>query len=148
MFSGMLYIFLPLVIGYLITVEKTQVLDFINTQTSRLVLVILALMGLSLAGLDNLGKNLNQILLYTSVFFVSISTCNLLALPVIDKIWPTETSQDHRQLPFLKMIMESVKLVLVVAGGLIIGLLSGIELGWVDQANEVILLILLFLIGI
>lgn len=148
MFSGMLYIFLPLVIGYLIPVHKAQVLDFINMQTSRLVLVILALMGLSLAGLDNLGQNLNQILIYTTVFFISISACNLLALPLIDKLWPTDTSHDHRQLPFMKMMMESGKLVLVVAGGLVVGLLSGFDLEWVDQASEVILLILLFLIGI
>ena len=148
MFSGMFYIFLPLVIGYLIAVEKAQILNFINTQTSRLVLVILALMGLSLAGLDNLGQNLNQIILYTSVFFVSISTCNLLVLPFVDKMWPTETSQEHRKLPFAKMMLESARLVLVVAGGLAVGLLSGIELGWVDQASEIILLILLFLIGI
>lgn len=148
MFSGMLYIFLPLVIGYLIPVGKDSVLTFINTQTSRLVLVILTLMGLSLAGLDNLGQNLNQILTYTVTFFISISACNLLALPVIDKIWPTETSQDHRQLPFMKMMMESVKLILVVAGGLVVGLLTGMDLEWVDKASEVILLILLFLIGI
>ncbi|WP_299013900.1 lysine exporter LysO family protein [uncultured Photobacterium sp.] len=148
MFSGMLYIFLPLVIGYLIPVDKESVVDFINTQTSRLVLVILALMGLSLAGLDNVGKNLSQILIYTSVFFISISACNLLALPLLDKIWPTDTSQDHRKFPFFKMIMESVRLVLVVTAGLIVGLLSGFDLSWVDKASEIILLILLFLIGI
>ncbi len=48
----------------------------------------------------------------------------------------------------MKMMMESVKLVLVVAGGLVVGLLAGIDLSWVDQASEAILLILLFLIGI
>lgn len=148
MFSGMLYIFLPLVIGYLIPVSKESVIEFINTQTTRLILVILALMGLSLAGLDNLGQNLSQIISYTTVFFLSISLCNLLALPVIDKLWPTETSQDHRRLPFAKMLMESVKLIVVVAAGLLLGLLSGIDLSWVDQASEVILLLLLFLIGI
>ncbi|ELR64967.1 Putative surface protein [Photobacterium marinum] len=148
MFSGMLYIFLPLVIGYLIQVDKPSVVEFINTQTSRLVLVILSLMGLSLAGLDNLGQNLNQILIYTFVFFTSISLCNLIALPIIDKLWPTDTSQDHRKLPFIKMVMESVRLVLVVAAGLIVGLMASIDLSWVDKASEVILLLLLFLIGI
>ncbi|PSW17282.1 lysine exporter LysO family protein [Photobacterium sanctipauli] len=148
MFSGMLYIFLPLVIGYLIPVKKAAVVEFINTQTSRLVLVILSLMGLSLAGLDNLSQNLNQILIYTLVFFVSISVCNLLVLPLIDKLAPTDTQQDKRPIPFSSMMMESVKLVFVVAGGLIVGLLSGIDLSWVDQASEVILLLLLFLIGI
>jgi uncharacterized membrane protein YbjE (DUF340 family) len=148
MFSGMLFIFLPLIVGYLIPVHKTSVLEFINTQTSRLVLVILALMGLSLAGLDNLGQNLSQILLYTATFFISISFCNLAALPLLDKLWPTNTAHDHRQLPLGKMIMESVKLVLVVAGGLIVGVTLGFDLSWVDQASETILLLLLFLIGI
>ncbi|MGF1698840.1 lysine exporter LysO family protein [Photobacterium makurazakiensis] len=148
MFSGMLYIFLPLIIGYFIQVKKPVVLDFINTQTSRLVLVILSLMGLSLAGLDNLSENLNQILIYTAVFFVSISTCNLLVLPLIDKLAPTNTQQDHRTIPLTTMMMESVKLIFAVAGGLVIGLFSGIDLSWVDQASEVILLLLLFLIGI
>ncbi|MDX1301062.1 lysine exporter LysO family protein [Photobacterium sp.] len=148
MFSGMLYIFLPLIIGYLIPVSKSSVLEFINTQTSRLVLVILALMGLSLAGLDNLGQNLNQILTYTLTFFISISLCNLAALPFLDRLWPTDTSHDHRQLPLRKMVMESVRLVLVVAGGLLVGITVGFDLSWVDQASETILLILLFLIGI
>lgn len=148
MFSGMLYIFLPLVIGYLIPINKPSVLNFINTQTSRLVLVILALMGLSLAGLDNIGQNLNQIMIYTLVFFSLISGCNLLALPLLDKLLPTETAQQNQRLPFLTMMMESVKLIFVVAGGLVVGLIAGIDLGWVDKASEAILLLLLFMIGI
>ncbi|KLV09335.1 membrane protein [Photobacterium aquae] len=148
MFSGMLYIFLPLVIGYLIPINKPSVLNFINTQTSRLVLVILALMGLSLAGLDNIGQNLNQIVIYTLVFFSLISGCNLLALPLLDKLLPTETAQQNQKLPFLTMMMESVKLIFVVAGGLVVGLIAGIDLGWVDKASEAILLLLLFMIGI
>lgn len=148
MFSGMLYIFLPLIIGYLITVNKPAVLDFINTQTSRLVLVILTLMGLSLAGLDNIGQNLNQIITYTLVFFLIISGCNLLALPLLDRFMPTETEHGHQTLPLRDMVMESMKLIFVVAGGLVVGIVAGIDLGWVDQASESILLLLLFLIGI
>ncbi len=148
MFSGMLYIFLPLIIGYLITVNKPAVLEFINTQTSRLVLVILTLMGLSLAGLDNIGQNLNQIITYTLVFFLIISGCNLLALPLLDRLMPTETEHGHQTLPLRDMVLESMKLIFVVAGGLVVGLVAGIDLGWVDQASEIILLLLLFLIGI
>lgn len=148
MYSGMLYIFLPLIIGYLIPVSKNSVLAFINVQTSRLVLVILALMGLSLAGLDNLGQNLSQILIYTLTFFISISLCNLAALPFLDRLWPTDTRHIHRQPPLRKMVMESARLVLVVTGSLIAGVTLGFDLSWVDQASETILLILLFLIGI
>lgn len=148
MLSGILLIFLPLVLGYLIPIKKANILEFINTQTSRLVLVILALMGLSLAGLDNLSQNLGQILLYTFTFFISISVCNLLALPWLDRLWPTPTSHIHRKLPLTKMMLESGKLVVVVALGLIIGLLLNLDLSWVEQASEHILLLLLFFVGI
>ncbi|KMV32067.1 membrane protein [Photobacterium swingsii] len=148
MFSGMFYIFLPLIVGYLIPISNGTLLEFINKQTSRLVLVILGLMGLSLAGLDNLSQNLHHILLYTTTFFIAISACNLIALPFIDKLLPIATELQHKKLPFKDMMMESVRLILVVAGGLIIGLMLGMDLSWVDTASEIILLLLLFLIGI
>ncbi|WP_039860176.1 lysine exporter LysO family protein [Photobacterium sp. SKA34] len=148
MLSGILLIFLPLIIGYLIPLHNKKHLDFINAQTSRLVLVILTLMGLSIAALDNLSQNLNQILIYTTTFFISISVCNLAALPFLDRLWPTQTIDGHHHLPMAKMMMESVKLVFVVAAGLIVGLILNINLAWVDQASEAILLLLLFFIGI
>ncbi|WP_318480616.1 lysine exporter LysO family protein [Photobacterium leiognathi] len=148
MFSGILLIFLPLIIGYLIPVHNKKHLDFINTQTSRLVLVILTLMGLSLAALDNLSQNLSQILIYTATFFITISVCNLAALPFLDRLWPTATVDGHHHLPMSKMMMESIKLVFVVAAGLIVGLVLDIDLSCVDQASEAILLLLLFFIGI
>ncbi|PMN65299.1 lysine exporter LysO family protein [Enterovibrio norvegicus] len=148
MLPGMLYIFLPLVVGYLIKVKRDKLLDIINRSTSRLVFVILGLMGLSLAGLDDLSTNLNQILLLASTFFLCIGIANLLALPFLDMLLSTKTEQHKRDVPLSAMLMESVKLVFVVGGGLILGLLLPIPLDWVDPASEGILLILLFLIGI
>ncbi|CAE6899111.1 Lysine exporter LysO [Vibrio sp. B1FIG11] len=69
MFSGMLFIFAPLVVGYLIPVSRSSILEKINKSTSYLIYVILSLMGLSLAALDNLGSNLQTILLYAGTFF-------------------------------------------------------------------------------
>ncbi len=148
MLPGMLYIFLPLVVGYFIKVKSDKFLDVINRSTSRLVFVILGLMGLSLAGLDDLSANLNQILLLASTFFLCIGVANLLALPFLDMLLSTKTEQHKRDVPLSAMLMESVKLVFVVGGGLILGLLLPIPLDWVDPASEGILLILLFLIGI
>ncbi|SFO76704.1 lysine exporter LysO family protein [Enterovibrio norvegicus] len=148
MLPGMLYIFLPLIVGYLIKVNSDKLLDIINRSTSRLVFVILGLMGLSLAGLDDLSTNLNQILLLASTFFLCIGVANLLALPFLDMLLSTKTEQHKRDVPLSAMLMESVKLVFVVGGGLILGLLLPIPLDWVDPASEGILLILLFLIGI
>ncbi|WP_282064218.1 lysine exporter LysO family protein [Vibrio rotiferianus] len=148
MFSGMLFIFAPLVVGYLIPISQASLLTRINAATSNLIYVILALMGLSLAALDNLSTNLQSILLYAGTFFVCLSTCNLLALPLIDKLLPLKTDAQHKALPLSSMAMESVKLVLVVGGGLLAGLILPIGLEWVDTASEWILFLLLFFIGI
>ena len=148
MFTGMIFIFAPLVVGYLFSISNTQTLEFINRSTSRLIYVILALMGLSLAALDNLGSNLQTILLYTATFFVCLSVCNLMALPAIDKLLPLKTDSSNKKLPLSSMAMESAKLILVVGSGLIAGLVMPISLDWVDTASEWILFVLLFFIGI
>ncbi|WP_299135592.1 lysine exporter LysO family protein [uncultured Vibrio sp.] len=148
MFTGMIFIFAPLVVGYLFSISNAQTLEFINRSTSRLIYVILALMGLSLAALDNLGSNLQTILLYTVTFFVCLSACNLMALPAIDKLLPLKTDSSKKKLPLSSMAMESAKLILVVGSGLIAGLVLPIGLDWVDTASEWILFVLLFFIGI
>ncbi|MEZ9885597.1 lysine exporter LysO family protein [Vibrio splendidus] len=148
MFTGMIFIFAPLVVGYLFSISNDQTLEFINRSTSRLIYVILALMGLSLAALDNLGSNLQTILLYTVTFFVCLSVCNLMALPAIDKLLTLKTDSSKKKLPLSSMAMESAKLILVVGSGLIAGLVLPISLDWVDTASEWILFVLLFFIGI
>ncbi|ELB2752858.1 lysine exporter LysO family protein [Vibrio alginolyticus] len=148
MFSGMLFIFAPLVVGYLIPISRSSLLEKINQSTSYLIYVILSLMGLSLAALDNLSSNLQSILLYASTFFLCLSACNLLALPIIDKIVPLQTNQNQKKLPLSSMALESIKLIVVVGGGLVVGLLLPIDLSWVDTASEWILFLLLFFIGI
>ncbi|MEZ9289814.1 lysine exporter LysO family protein [Vibrio lentus] len=148
MFTGMIFIFAPLVVGYLFSISNTQTLEFINRSTSRLIYVILSLMGLSLAALDNLGSNLQTILLYTVTLFVCLSACNLMALPAIDKLLPLKTDSSQKKLPLSSMAMESAKLILVVGSGLIAGLVLPIGLDWVDTASEWILFVLLFFIGI
>ncbi|HHF2856574.1 TPA: lysine exporter LysO family protein [Vibrio diabolicus] len=148
MFSGMLFIFAPLVVGYLIPISRASLLEKFNQSTSYLIYVILSLMGLSLAALDNLSSNLQSILLYASTFFLCLSTCNLLALPIIDRIIPLQTNQNQKKLPLSSMALESVKLIVVVGGGLVVGLLLPIDLSWVDTASEWILFLLLFFIGI
>ncbi|MGY3687536.1 lysine exporter LysO family protein [Vibrio coralliilyticus] len=148
MFSGMIFIFAPLVVGYLISISKPSILDKINATTSNLIYVILALMGLSLAALDNLGQNLQLILQYVAVFFVCLSLSNLAALPFIDKLLPIETDAKQTKLPLSGMAMESAKLIVVVGGGLVAGLMLPLDLSWVDTASEWILFVLLFFIGI
>lgn len=73
---------------------------------------------------------------------------NLAALPFIDKLLPIETDAKQTKLPLSGMAMESAKLIVVVGGGLVAGLMLPIDLSWVDTASEWILFVLLFFIGI
>ncbi|OEE78384.1 lysine exporter LysO family protein [Vibrio ordalii] len=148
MFSGMLFIFAPLIVGYLFSIANQQWLAALNKATSWLVYVILFLMGLSLAALDNLGSNLQLILKFTTVFFLMIGAFNLLVLPFIDKFLPIKTDANHSKLPLSSMALESVKLIVVVGGGLALGVVLGFDLSWVSTASEWILFVLLFFIGI
>ena len=148
MFTGMLFIFSPLVVGYLFSVSSQSLLDKINQYTSRLVYIILSLMGLSLAALDNLGNNLHSILVYTGSFFFFISLCNLAVLPLIDKALPLKTEKTGKSLPFSSMAKESLKLIVVVGSGLLVGIMLPVDLSWTDTAIEWILFLLLFFIGI
>ncbi|WP_459682989.1 LysO family transporter [Vibrio comitans] len=148
MFSGLLFIFIPLIVGYLISVKNTHILDKINQFCSHTVLFILFLMGLSIAGMDNLGGNIKQILTVTACFFVSMSVFNLIALPLIDAKLPLAVDGKQNKLPLLQMASESLKLVVVVALGVIIGLVIPGYWSWVHTASEWTLFILLFLIGI
>ncbi|MFA0085683.1 lysine exporter LysO family protein [Vibrio sp. 10N.261.51.F12] len=148
MFSGMLFIFAPLVIGYLFSISRDELLNKINQATSWLIYVILFLMGLSLAALEDFGSNLKTIVTMTVTFFGIISICNLLCLPIIDRVLPLKTETKTSTLPLSKMALESLKLIFVVGSGLAIGLLLPLGLDWVEAASEWILFALLFFIGI
>ncbi|EHS1183435.1 lysine exporter LysO family protein [Vibrio vulnificus] len=148
MLSGMLFIFAPLVVGYLIPIANPSTLARINKITSHLIYVILSLMGLSLAALDNLSANLQVILTYTGTFFLCLGLCNLAALLLVDRLLPVETDTSQKKPPLSAMAMESLKLIFVVGGGLLVGLMLPFSLDWVDTASEWILFVLLFFIGI
>ncbi|GLT18270.1 membrane protein [Vibrio zhanjiangensis] len=148
MLPGMLFIFAPLVVGYLIQTSSSILLARINRATNYLIFVILALMGLSLASLDNLGQNLQLILVYVAVFSICIGVSNLVALPIVDKLFPIHVIGKKNKLPLSRMALESTKLILVVGVGLFVGTLLTIDLGWVDITSESVLFLLLFLIGI
>lgn len=148
MYSGVFMIFLPLVVGYFITLRNETWHHRINQAVSYLIYVILFFMGLSLSALDNLGSNLQTIALFTFTFFIAIGACNLAALPLIDKWMPVEAQSKAAQLPVYMMALESAKLILVVGAGLLLGLLLPFQVPYISETSEGILLLLLFFIGI
>lgn len=149
MFSGLLIILLPLVIGYLIPLHRPSALKLFARLLSWIVYVILFFMGISLAFLDNLASNLLAILHYAAVSVVIILLCNIAALMWLEQKMPWQNHHRQEKLPSrLAMALESLQLCGVVFIGFLIGL-SGISfLQHATEASEYTLIFLLFLIGI
>lgn len=149
MFSGLLIILLPLVIGYLIPLHRPSALKLITRFLSWIVYVILFFMGISLAFLDNLASNLLAILHYAAVSVVIIMLCNIAALMWLEQKMPRQNHHRQEKLPSrLAMALESLQLCGVVLIGFLIGL-SGLSfLQHATEASEYTLIFLLFLIGI
>ena len=149
MFSGLLIILLPLVVGYLIPLHHESALKLINRFLSWIVYVILFFMGISLAFLDNLAANLLSILHYSVVTIVVILLCNIAALFWLERALPWKNHHQQEKLPSrIAMALESLKLCGVVVLGFSLGLTGLAFLQHATEASEYTLIFLLFLIGI
>ncbi|AIJ06690.1 MULTISPECIES: lysine exporter LysO family protein [Edwardsiella] len=149
MYSGLLIILVPLLLGYLLHLRHKTLIRLINRMLSWMVYVILFFMGISLAFLDNLGANLWLIGKYATVFFVLIIAANLLALWLLEKRAPWHVTHRQEALPSrLHMALESLKLCGVVVGGFLLGLTQWPWLSHATHASEYALILLLFLVGL
>ncbi|WP_420299737.1 lysine exporter LysO family protein [Edwardsiella tarda] len=149
MYSGLLIILVPLLLGYLLPLHHKTLIRFINRMLSWMVYLILFFMGISLAFLDNLGSNLWLIAKYASLFFVLIIGANLLALWLLEKRYPWRVAHRQEALPSrLHMALESLKLCGVVVGGFLLGLTQWPWLSNATHASEYALIWLLFLVGL
>lgn len=149
MFSGLLIILLPLIVGYLIPLHQGSALRLINRFLSWIVYVILFFMGISLAFLDNLSANLLSILHYSVITAGVILLCNIAALFWLERTIPWKNNHHQEKLPSrIAMALESLKLCGVVVVGFLLGLTGWSFLQHATEASEYTLIFLLFLIGI
>jgi len=149
MFSGLLIILLPLIVGYLIPLRQLSALKLINRLLSWIVYVILFFMGISLAFLDNLAANLLSILHYSIITMAVILLCNIAALFWLERVIPWKNHHHQEKLPSrIAMALESLKLCGVVVLGFLLGLTGLDFLQHATEASEYTLIFLLFLIGI
>lgn len=148
MYSGLLIILIPLIVGYLVPLRSVTLIRAINRLLSWMVYVILFFMGISLAFLENLSSNLMLIFQYTLVFFLCIFCANLLWLAVFERRRPWRSAHKQEALPSrLHMALESLKLCGVVVGGFALGLTQWHWLQFAGQGSEYALLFLLLLVG-
>ncbi|WP_285128210.1 lysine exporter LysO family protein [Leclercia adecarboxylata] len=149
MFSGLLIILIPLIVGYLIPLRQLSALKLINRLLSWIVYVILFFMGISLAFLDNLAANLLSILHYSIITMAVILLCNIAALFWLERVIPWKNYHHQEKLPSrIAMALESLKLCGVVVLGFLLGLTGPDILQHATEASEYTLIFLLFLIGI
>jgi len=154
MLSGLVIVLLPLVVGYLVTIHHAGLLALINRGVNASVYVILLLMGVSLAGLDDLADQLSRMGGQALALFTVISTCNLAGL------WWLSNRLGLRADPTrvvpgapvskLAAVAGSLALVGVVVVGVALGL-AGRDLPWLHDGAETlaewVLYVLLALIG-
>jgi len=154
MLSGLVIVLLPLVLGYLVPVRHASLLALINRGVSASVYVILLLMGVSLAGLDDLADQLSHMGSQALALFTVISACNLAGLWWLSgrlglRADPARVVPDA---PVSKLVAMagSLALVGVVVVGVALGLagrgLHGLHDG-AETLAEWVLYVLLALIG-
>lgn len=114
-----------------------------------MVYVILFLMGISLAFLENISSNLLLIFRYTAVFAFCIVAANGIALWLWEKrtAWRSKY-RDATPPSRLRMILESFKLCSVVFGGFLLGLTHWSGFTYASKGSEYALIFLLFLVGV
>lgn len=149
MLSGLLIILAPLLVGYLIPLRHVNTLKLINRLLSYIVYLILFLMGISLAFLDDLSTNLLAIAHYSTVSVVVILLCNAVALLWLERSMPWRHTHQQEALPSrIAMALESLKLCAVVVLGFLLGLTDYAFLHNATDASEYTLIFLLLLVGI
>ncbi|MDX2319438.1 MAG: lysine exporter LysO family protein [Moritella sp.] len=147
MYSGFLIVIVPLILGYCVALKNQKHIHWINVATSKMVYVILFLMGISLSHLDNFAQNLQNIGLYSFTVLACVSTANLLALWGLDKRLSKTVEGEGQSLSKWQLILESVQLIFVIVAGFIVGLFISAELIDIDAISEGALVLLLLLIG-
>ncbi|QEM82773.1 lysine exporter LysO family protein [Halomonas binhaiensis] len=156
MLSGLLIVLLPLLLGYLVPVRNEMVMAAINRGVSVSIYLILALMGVSLAGLPDLSSQLSRLGTQALTLFLVISACNIAALWWLSSRLQLALGEPRvvRDAPTSKLAAMAGSLALV--GVVFLGMLAGIGLGTIwdttlfelaETLSEWVLYLLLALIG-
>ncbi len=148
----LLKVLLPLFIGFLIHLRKPMFLSWVNLGVSWIIYIILTLMGMGLAQLDNIFAQMGSIVGSATVVFVVVMGCNLIALMIYDrrlnKVIMGEEGAAASKGNLWEAFSGSIKQVSCVVLGLFVGLLLPNEWQPPHDLVSVALGILLFLIGV
>lgn len=149
MLFDVILILLPLICGYLIPLHSTIWLKRLQWLCSQMVYLILFLMGIGLAFVDQLDQHLLPLLRSAGVLTICICGANMLALWWLDR----HQRQQHEETALApqskwRMAWESIRMALVVLAGVGLGLLLEKNALPVHEWSNWALMLLLLLIGI
>ncbi|OLO10293.1 hypothetical protein BTW10_15540 [Chromohalobacter japonicus] len=156
MLAGLLLILLPLIVGYLIPIRHRGALALIERGVNASVYVILFLMGVSLAGLEDLLGQLSRMSGQAATLFAIITPLNLLALAWLSRRSRLRAGESPRVANAPTSTGAALAGSLSLAGVVVLGTLFGVAAGywgdgvvhaWAEPLAEWALYLLLALIG-
>ncbi|MEL0617841.1 lysine exporter LysO family protein [Cobetia marina] len=153
MLSGLIFILLPLILGYLVRIEQPARLAVVNQLVNASIYVILFLMGMGLAGLEQLGAGMAAMSGQAVILFAIITPLNLLALWALSRrsALRADASRVVEGAPMTRW--EALSGSLTLAAAVALGVATGVVLGLMeisldtDTLAEWALYALLALIG-
>lgn len=152
MVLDLLLLLLPLIVGYGASARLAPLRGAVDRGVNVTIYVIVLLMGLDLAGIDDLAGQFGRIGAQAGVLFTALAVANTSALWLLARgRGPRlETTPGSRAslADTVKALLGSARLAAVVAGGLLVGLYRPGLTAYAGQGVELALYVLLALIGI
>ncbi|MGX9415874.1 lysine exporter LysO family protein [Vibrio sp. WJH972] len=148
MLFDLVFIFAPLLGGYLIPKGSSSFNQIVNRAVMILIYLMLGLLGVSFSTLDDFSHQFSQVVIISVTFFISISIVNLLFLPWLDRTTKIVTNGKSKTSARMAMFKDSIFLILTVVSGAIIAFTLPFNWHWVNSGMEWALFLLLVLIGI
>lgn len=149
MIQGLLVVLCPMLLGYLIKLNRPDYLEKINHIVMGLLYLILFLMGYLLGQLEDLSIKLPLIGKTAIGLAMVILTCNLLGLIVYDLCKPAAPLKSHGQSrSSWSSLKDSAKLLSTVIIGAILGYVGHSFLRLPEGINLYFLIVLIFFVGI
>ncbi|WP_026879034.1 lysine exporter LysO family protein [Ignatzschineria larvae DSM 13226] len=149
MLQTLLWVLLPLFLGFAIPLKNRRLIRFVDQALIALIYLVLFIMGLNLSLIPDLWNQLQSIFGKTAVFIIAILGLNMVTLLYLDKLLPFKIKEDRPpQGSTWHSLWGSFKLIGTIILGLIVGLLANQYVKVPEHIAEIAIVILLACVGL